>query len=149
LGQLIGRWLSRKSQRGLIMNGMNGLSVAELAALQQALKTRERSLGEEMHQEFAKRTGGGDDATVQYQDTADDDAIVDQLNDSAVRSMTDHAQSLIDVEASLKAIDQGEYGLCRDCQQQIGFKRLTAYPTATRCVPCQERHESGASRPSL
>jgi RNA polymerase-binding transcription factor DksA len=38
--------------------------------------------------------------------------------------------------SSQKPID-----VCCDCGQEIEFKRLLAYPTASRCVVCQEQRE--------
>ncbi len=35
----------------------------------------------------------------------------------------------------------GAYGLCEDCNQEIGAERLAALPSATRCVRCQAAWE--------
>jgi uncharacterized protein (DUF983 family) len=32
-------------------------------------------------------------------------------------------------------------GACNDCGEPIGYNRLMAYPTAKRCVQCQEVYE--------
>ena len=45
------------------------------------------------------------------------------------------------IQASLRAIDEGEYGFCRDTGEPIGLKRLLARPTATLSVEAQERRE--------
>jgi len=45
------------------------------------------------------------------------------------------------VVKALEMIDQGIYGICVDCECQIGEKRLKSYPDATRCVSCQEAAE--------
>lgn len=50
-------------------------------------------------------------------------------------------QELRDVEAAQARIERGEYGVCIDCGEDIGFSRLQAYPTAKRCIRCQARHE--------
>jgi DnaK suppressor protein len=36
---------------------------------------------------------------------------------------------------------QGTYGLCEDCNKEIGAERLAALPSATRCVSCQSAWE--------
>ncbi len=131
------------------MPGMNGLTQDELNTLNKLLEARERSLRAAMHDEFSKRSDTPDDAGIQYHETTDDDAIIDQLNDSAVRSMTDHAQSLNDVERSLESIASGRYGECSDCGCHISYARLTANPTATRCTPCQSQHEKGMAHPRM
>ena len=38
-------------------------------------------------------------------------------------------------------INEGSYGLCESCGQEIPAARLQAEPTALRCVHCQELYE--------
>ena len=45
------------------------------------------------------------------------------------------------IQASLRLIDEGEYGYCQDTGEPIGLKRLLARPTATLSVEAQERRE--------
>jgi len=48
---------------------------------------------------------------------------------------------LRNIEAALKRIDDGEYGLCRDCDAPINPKRLEFDPTALRCIECESKRE--------
>lgn len=41
-------------------------------------------------------------------------------------------------------LERGEYGVCEDCGERVPYKRLLAFPTARRCLDCQERHERSA-----
>jgi len=45
------------------------------------------------------------------------------------------------VEAAIKRIDEGEYGYCIACGEEIAAKRLAVDPTAATCIACA----SGAS----
>ena len=45
------------------------------------------------------------------------------------------------VEASIRQVDEGEYGYCKDTGEPIGLKRLLARPTATLSIEAQERRE--------
>jgi len=49
----------------------------------------------------------------------------------------DDERKLADINAALKRIEDGSYGLCLECKKRILLARLDAIPTATRCVPCQ------------
>ncbi|MBW2528022.1 MAG: TraR/DksA C4-type zinc finger protein [Deltaproteobacteria bacterium] len=40
------------------------------------------------------------------------------------------------VAAALAAIDSGDYGCCRRCQEPIGYRRLKAKPESPFCLPC-------------
>ena len=43
--------------------------------------------------------------------------------------------------AALKSIDDGTYGICQECGEQISLTRLKYNPNARRCIGCQERAE--------
>lgn len=45
------------------------------------------------------------------------------------------------IQASLRQLDEGDYGFCQDTGEPIGLKRLLARPTATLSVEAQERRE--------
>jgi len=38
---------------------------------------------------------------------------------------------------ALGAVDRDEYGVCRSCEEPIGYRRLSAYPEAPLCIACQ------------
>jgi len=40
-------------------------------------------------------------------------------------------------KAALSAIERHEYGLCRKCEEPIGYPRLSAKPEAPFCLSCQ------------
>lgn len=126
------------------MHAMNGLTHQEVVTLKRRLDVEQKVVREAMHEEFTRRSANGSGGDrVQYHETTDDDAIVDALNDAEVVAVTRHADALRAVERSLKAIDEEKYGACEACGRHIGVKRLTANPTATRCMPCQNKHERG------
>jgi DnaK suppressor protein len=42
---------------------------------------------------------------------------------------------------ALEKIDDGTYGICIDCGNDISEKRLNSFPDASRCLVCQEEYE--------
>lgn len=50
-------------------------------------------------------------------------------------------QRLTQVQAALKRLDEGMYGICARCGNEINPERLKAIPYAALCVNCQERFE--------
>lgn len=58
--------------------------------------------------------------------------------------------TLASIRTALQRIEDGTYGICEDCDEDIAQKRLAAVPWALRCVKCQEAFEnSGISREEL
>lgn len=45
------------------------------------------------------------------------------------------------IEEALQRIDDGSFGECEDCGDDIELRRLEARPTATLCVGCKEEQE--------
>jgi DnaK suppressor protein len=50
-------------------------------------------------------------------------------------------QELNDIDAALRRMDDGTYGTCEQCGQDIGYPRLNAQATARRCIADQEKYE--------
>jgi len=59
--------------------------------------------------------------------------------------------ALTAIDAALKRIAAGSYGLCTACGVDIPTARLHANPTAERCVVCQGQFEQarGETHPSM
>ena len=65
------------------------------------------------------------------------DAI--QVQAMAVANETRRQERLQMIEAALQRIDDGEYGYCLACDEDIRVKRLAIDPAVTRCVDCADR----------
>jgi len=62
----------------------------------------------------------------------------------AIRNLDREANLLRNVRAALFRINDGSYGICMHCEEEIKPKRLDAVPWAAFCIRCQEaadRHE--------
>ncbi len=45
------------------------------------------------------------------------------------------------VETAIKVLNDGEYGICQDCGDEINPNRLEAIPWTTLCISCQEHKD--------
>ncbi|MBI4367440.1 MAG: RNA polymerase-binding protein DksA [Deltaproteobacteria bacterium] len=45
------------------------------------------------------------------------------------------------IDKALKKIDEGEYGVCEICGEDIDAKRLEARPVTDLCIRCKEEQE--------
>ena len=65
------------------------------------------------------------------------------------RGMNRRKLNLID--AALERLNNGDFGVCQECDQEIPLKRLTIIPWAAHCVACQERldREGSLDEPDL
>ncbi|ODU06134.1 MAG: conjugal transfer protein TraR [Thiobacillus sp. SCN 63-1177] len=72
---------------------------------------------------------------------AGDESMANALADFNLTILDRHIDGMRDIEAALQRIKNGEYGVCIDCGDAVTFPRLMAYPTAKRCIVCQEQRE--------
>ena len=56
------------------------------------------------------------------------------------------AGMLAQIDLALKKMEEGTYGRCEACEEEINPARLRAHPFAVRCTRCQEAWERDQSR---
>ncbi len=56
------------------------------------------------------------------------------------------SETLNKINDALKRLEQGEYGNCFECGEEISEKRLRALPFAVRCKECEEAREVAEQR---
>jgi DnaK suppressor protein len=59
------------------------------------------------------------------------------------------AETLNKIDAALRRLEEGTYGDCFDCGEEIAAARLRALPFAVRCRDCEEARETAAQRDRL
>jgi len=70
-----------------------------------------------------------------------DQSVADQLADFDLAIIDRHIAELRDIEAARARMRDGSYGVCMECGDTIAIARLKVYPTAKRCVRCQQQRE--------
>ncbi len=70
-----------------------------------------------------------------------DQASTDMEQSMRMRLRSREMLYLKKVDEALKRIEDGTFGLCEDCGEDIEVRRLEARPTATLCVACKEEEE--------
>ena len=93
---------------------------SRLAALQARLTSIKKQ---------ATQSHSGDSAEQAQE--RENDEVVDAIGNET-------AQSIRGIQAALERLEAGTYGLCENCGEEIGRKRLEVVPEATRCVNCAE-----------
>jgi DnaK suppressor protein len=118
------------------------LAPADRSAIQSALESRRVALRTEVK---AQMQGSGDERVVGLRnrlDETDDWAVADSLAELDIAGLRHALKELTEVDAALARLRDGSYGECSDCGEPIAPARLSAYPTATRCIECQQTHEA-------
>src|ERR1700722_12517302 len=56
----------------------------------------------------------------------------------AIRNLDRESHLLRNVRGALRRIDEGSFGVCLHCEEDISPKRLAAVPWTPFCIQCQE-----------
>ena len=78
---------------------------------------------------------------LNYSNLDSDGAVTDIMVDTDNAKISMHLFKVQELEAALERIQLGGFGLCKGCGCEIAENRLLAYPTAERCVECQNQFE--------
>jgi DnaK suppressor protein len=103
---------------------------SDLATLQRELEAERASEAGERYRDLTGEVG---DAA----DEASSAELVAVENDQIGRLVTD----IREIEAAIQRTGNGSFGVCSDCGSDIDEARLEAYPSARRCLHCQEQFE--------
>ncbi len=87
------------------------------------------------------RTLGLRDVKVERQ--ADEVDAIERANelDLTVSHMNRESETIRLIDLALRRLENNEYGICDECEQQISPARLKAVPWAQYCIRCQEEED--------
>lgn len=66
-----------------------------------------------------------------------------EFNRNFMLRIRDRERKLITkIDEALQRIEDGTYGLCEECEEEIGVERLKARPVTTLCIDCKAAQEA-------
>lgn len=113
--------------------------------LKQMLQERLREVGAEVQDKIRSvRTEGAE----RPRDVVDqsESSEVDIQSEIALALIQMKAETLNNINTGLRRLEEGRYGLCFDCGEEISKARLRALPFAARCKDCEEIRQTSARR---
>ena len=102
------------------------------------LKERERIIGDVKQMDESSKEMGTDG----IQDIGDEAATI--YNKQILLTLNENERMrLRELDEALDRIEGGTYGVCEECGEPVGLKRLEVRPVAKYCVPCLTKLEKG------
>ena len=120
---------------------MANLTDDQLAQLKQKLLDRQRVLVAEVKEKREQAAVDGNDDAMGSVGDAGDESVMRMITDLDIQAAGRDVEELNEIEAALRRIEEGAYGDCEECGQEIGFPRLSVQPSATRCITDQGQYE--------
>jgi DnaK suppressor protein len=88
--------------------------------------------------DLIRATGVRDEIYIEKAADEVDEIQLAMNRELAIRNLDREAALLRHVAAALARIEEGHFGTCLLCEEEIPEKRLKAVPWAAHCVSCQE-----------
>ncbi len=95
--------------------------------------------------EVRQATEGFINDDVTFSDSVDQ-ASADTDRTVAVQVQNREREGIKEIEGALKRIEQGSFGICESCDDEISDARMKAYPETTLCIVCKAELESERNR---
>lgn len=114
----------------------------ELENFKKILLAEKIQLENDLGQFAQKNPHNAEDYNAKFPELGNkDDENAAEIADYTVSLPLEHTleKQLQDVNASLKRIEEGKYGICKYCGQPIEGKRLEARPTSSACIACKKQ----------
>jgi DnaK suppressor protein len=115
----------------------------EINKYRKQLETDRTELLEEL-KHLEERTSGRDNASAPIAtedfDEPGGDAATETLDRTLAMATSENLRDMLEnINAALRKMEKGTYGLCDMCGKDIPKKRLEALPYATMCLTCRKR----------
>ena len=127
---------------------MSQLTADQLVMLDKLLDARERLLASVVDEHVAGLRASSVPETPTLAGDIADLAEIELVRDRQHAAVDHDLRALNDVATARARVAAGSVGSCIDCGDAIGFDRLLAHPTASRCVSCQDLYEQTRLLPS-
>lgn len=77
------------------------------------------------------------DSSGDHLPDATDRAAAESDRNFDIRVKDRERKLIIKIKEAIKRADEGTFGVCEECEEQIGAKRLEARPVTTLCIDCK------------
>jgi len=106
------------------------MTKSEINKYKEILETRQAELVEVLRNRDGITIEKSPDALDEVQNAAE--------RELAIRNLDRESNLLRNVRAALRRIEDGSFGICVHCDEEISPKRIAAVPWTPYCIQCQE-----------
>ena len=114
-------------------------------------KTEEKAFRKTLESRQTELQNANKTQPIEIEPTSDELDRIQQATEReyAIASLERNFSRLREVSAALRRLDEGTFGICGNCEEEITPKRLAAVPWAPLCIVCQEAADQERIAPSL
>jgi DnaK suppressor protein len=107
------------------------ITLTETERLTSLLRAKQTELSRSLHHR--------DEIVIEKASDALDEVQLKEERELAIRNLDRDSSALRQTHRALRRIANGTYGVCLHCEEDISPKRMSAVPSASYCIKCQEQ----------
>ncbi len=96
---------------------------------------------DELYSEAERTVAGMGDNEENLPDPCDR-ATLESDRNCTLRIHDRERHLIVKIREALQRIEEGNFGLCEECGDDIGFERLSARPVTSLCIECKRKQEA-------
>lgn len=126
------------------------LTKKQLSRMKDQLESREKELIHQLKDQFGMKFEFAQEVSGELSnyDNHPGDQGTELFERSKDFALNEHAEKeLEDINEALHSIEEGSYGICVTCGEDIPYERLLAVPTADRCIEHASKQTFTRERP--
>jgi DnaK suppressor protein len=97
---------------------------------------------DELYAEAERTVAGMTDTEETFPDPTDR-ATLESDRNFMLRIRDRERKLILKIREALQRIEDGSFGVCESCGDEIGKERLDARPVTTLCIECKRKQEAG------
>jgi DnaK suppressor protein len=109
--------------------------------LRKVLHERKQKILADLHDQLFEKLGNEYRGEFERAMDAGDVSFVDLLQSVGIKLVDILQEELIKMDAAERKLNEGTYGICEECGEEISEERLAAMPYAVRCLKDEELFE--------
>jgi DnaK suppressor protein len=117
--------------------------------LRRILEERRREIMSAVHEKIRDVRSESANSPTQGVLDAAESSEADIQDDIEFALIQMKAETLTKIEEALRRLEEGTFGYCFECGEEISERRLRALPFAVRCKDCEEARENAQKRERL
>jgi DnaK suppressor protein len=129
--------------------GRQAMDASRYDELKGILEERRREIMSEVQGRMRDVRAEGAGSAVQGVLDAAESSELDIQDEIEFALIQMKAETLNKIDEALRRLEEGTYGYCFECGEEISEKRLRALPFAVRCKDCEEAREVKLQRDRL
>ena len=123
------------------------MSAVDTARFEQILREERQRVCDAISYLHEETPGSLEDETEEIVGNSDNhlgDTATATLDREIDYSLEENSEQVLRaIDAALRRIEEGTFGICETCGQPISEERLEAIPYATQCIDCRRKGERG------